>query len=267
MISIPREHYTDRPITSPRKSVSSRAKRLGLRPENLRVPRIILLSLNVGATASLIRETRAEEVPWVYAARPMYVGTVAGSNVGIIWAAPGAPLATMIMEDLVACGADVFLGVGSLGAIKPSIKIGDQVVPTVAVRDEGTSYHYLPSRIKAVSSRLITRAIVNACDELGVTCHRGPVLTTDAPYRETRPKIMYFQKRGVLGVDMETSALLSLGIYRRVQVACILAAASNRTSSRKKSGPFYIEGSRTAKDAVLTAVKVAVKATTRIVPF
>jgi len=144
-----RANYVEEPLISPSQSVQMIAEYFHLK---LKVPQCILLSLSVGATQLLIRETGAEEVPWIYRARPLYVGNVSGNPVGIIWAAPGAPLAAMVMEDLVACGAKLFIGVGLLAATQPEIDVGDYVIPSLAVRGEGTSYHYLPEDVMALPS-------------------------------------------------------------------------------------------------------------------
>jgi len=109
-------------------------------------------------------------------------------SVGIIWAASEAPLATVVMEDLIACGAKLFIGVGLLGAIQPSINTGHYVIPSSAVRDEGTSYQYLPKNVEALSSKEIIRSLKDSCEEFKVRYHIGPIWTTDAPYRETKSK-------------------------------------------------------------------------------
>ncbi len=204
----------------------------------------------------MVEETRAKEVPWICGARPLYTGKVSGTSVGVIWAAPGAPLATVVMEDLVACGVKEFVGEGSAGAIQPFIDVGSCIVPSTAIRDEGTSYHYLPQGVEAVPDGRVARTIVESCKELGVRPHMGPVWATDAPYRETPSEIAFFQRKGVLGVDMETSALFSLGMYRRVKVGCILAALDNLTRPRTSVGPFYTKES---KGTMLRTVRISVR--------
>lgn len=253
---MPKPNYGEKPLISPWQSIQMIAKRLHLKSKDLKVPKYILLSLSVGAIQPLISETKAEEVAWIYRARPLYVGNVSGNPVGIIWAAPGAPLATMIMEDLIACGAKLFIGVGLLGAIQPSINVGDYVIPSLAVRDEGTSYHYLPKNVDALSSKEIIHCLQDSCEEFKVRYYVGPIWTTDAPYRETKSTINRFQRKGVLGVDAESSAIFSLGIYRKVKVGCVLVASTNLTCPRATLG-LYTEN---LKDAMLRAVRISTKA-------
>lgn len=170
-------------------------------------------------------------------------------------------MVTVVMEDLIACGVRRFIGVGTLGAIQPSIEPGDLIIPSAGVRDEGTSYHYLSKNEEARPAKIILNALVDSCKEAGVTFHMGPVWTTDAPYRETRSKIEYFRRRGVLGVEMESSAIFSIGKYRRVGTGCILVAAENLNRSNPQP-PFYRD--QLAKP-LTAAVKIAAKSVERLI--
>jgi uridine phosphorylase len=179
--------------------------------------------------------------------------------VGIIWAAPGAPLAAMVMEDLVACDAKLFIGVGLLAATQPKIDVGDHVIPSLAVRDEGTSYHHLPEDVMALPSNEVIRSLQYSCEEFKVKYYVGPIRTTDAPYRVTRSKIDYLRGRGILGINMESSIIFALRIYRKVKVGCILMASSNLTQPKPTMG-FYIEDLR---NAMVKAVKISIEAAAR----
>jgi len=94
-----------------------------------------------------------------------------------------------------------------------------------------------------------------------VTYHVGPVWTTDAPYRETRSRIEHFRRRGVLGVEMESSAIFSIGKYRRVSTGCILVAGENLNKSNPLT-PFYRD--ELAK-SLTNAVKIAAKSVERLI--
>lgn len=251
-MKIPEENYSEPPLKTPEQSVRLRAKAYGLKMEDLKVPKYVVLSLTVVATGLLVERFDAKSVPWIYRARPLYIGEVEDIPVGVIWAAPGAPLATLAMEDLVACGARVFIGVGLLGAIQPNIQIGDFIIPVEAVRDEGTSLHYLPKDVKAVPSENVASALKDACKKFGAKCRIGPVWTTDAPYRETESKMKRFKTQGVLGVDMETSAIFSLAIYRNVKAGCVLVTSDNLTTLTSVRG---LEN-RDLKQAMEKAVKI-----------
>ncbi len=251
MITVPREKFTEPPIVSPRESVRSREKQLNLR---LRLPNFILLSLSVGVTIPLVDAVEAKEVPWIYRARPLYIGRIGRTRVGVIWAAPGAALTSVVMEDLIASGVTSFIGVGTVGAIQSFIGTGDLIVPSMAVRDEGTSHHYLPRDDVARPSGKTFKMIVDSCEKSGFKHYVGPIWTTDAPYRETKSKVRHFKREGVLGVDMETSIIFSLGIYRRVETGCILVAGEN-LNRPNPPGPFYRDELR---KSVSHAVNIAV---------
>jgi len=106
----------------------------------------------------------------------------------------------------------------------------------------------------------VIQALQDSCEEFKVKYYVGPVCTTDAPYRETKSKINYLQRKGVLGIDMESSAIFALGIYRKVKVGCILVASSNLTQPKTTIG-FYTEKSR---DAMLKAVKISIEAVRKL---
>ena len=168
---------------------------------------------------------------------------------------PGAALTVIVMEDMIASGVTTFIGVGTLGAIQSFVETWDVIVPSLAVRDEGASYHYLPKHDAARPSKKTFKVIVDSCQKSGLKHYVGPIWTTDAPYRETRSKIRHFKREGVLGVDMETSVIFSLGKYRRVETRCILVAREN-LNRPNPPGPFYRDELR---KSLSRAVDVAVE--------
>ena len=98
----------------------------------------------------------------------------------------------------------------------------------------------LHKNVEALPSKGIIHALKDSCRESKVRYYVGPIWTTDAPYRETRSKINYFQRKGILAVDQESSAIFSVGIYRKVRVGCILVASTNLTQPKATIG-FYKE--------------------------
>ncbi len=254
MIPILRElefDYLEKDVDGPRKAVEELARMSGLDIQALYVPKIAILSLSVGITELLAKRFGAREAPWIYRARPLYIGSANGVDVGIIWASPGAPLAAMVMEHLIACGAKCILGIGLIATIDPRIEVGTLIIPTKAIRGEGTSYYYLPEDIDAIPSEEVVAAIERACKELGVKYTKGPIYTTAAIHRETRKLIEALRSRGVLGIDMETSAIFAVGIYRKIKTGCILVTSTN--VSRMRSIGFYSE---TLKESISEAIEV-----------
>jgi uridine phosphorylase len=241
LILPPKESYRERPVVTPSEAIRRLAESHGLDPDSLRAPKDIILSLSVCVTRLLVERMGAKQVKWIYRARPFYVGRTDGMEVGIVWAAPGAPIATHVMEDLVACGAKHFIGVGLLASIQANVGVGDIVIPSSAIRDEGTSYHYLPREVPAAASKGMVQRLLNSSERLSIRVSVGPVWTTDAPYRETRSKIEHFRRLGVLGVDMETSAIFSLALYRRVAAANLLIVSGTLIEGGRRNAGFYHE--------------------------
>ena len=137
----------------------------------------------------------------------------------------GAPMAVMLLEQLIALGARRFLYLGFCGALDPALSIGDLFMPLRAVREEGTSYHYLPAGVEPAAAPAITTPLQHEAARMDVDVNQGYLWTTDAPFRETPGKIAAFQASGVRAVDMEVAALLSVAAYRGCEVAALLVVS------------------------------------------
>ena len=118
----------------------------------------------------------------------------------------GAPTAAIAVEELSARGAEVFIGIGSAGAISERLAVGDLAVCSAALRDEGTSHHYAPPEPFALPDPGLTARLREA---LPAAAH-GPSWTTDAPYRETAEEIATYRADGILTVEMEASCLFTV---------------------------------------------------------
>ncbi len=158
---------------------------------------------------------------------------------GIALAGPfvGAPYAVMLLETLIAWGTRKILFVGWCGSVAETIKIGDIILPTSALIDEGTSRHYQDqdAQVSYPSDSMIS--VLNAgMDQKQVPYHRGPIWTTDAVYRETRHKVSQFRNRGAIGVEMEISALYSVAEFRGIEIAALVIVGDELTSARWRPG-------------------------------
>jgi uridine phosphorylase len=175
----------------------------------------------------------------------------------------GAPYAVMIAETLIAWGASTLVFLGWCGAVCATVKIGDMVLPTSALIDEGTSRHYLPASAASVPSDSLVKKLAEMCAAGGGCFHQGLVWTTDAPYRETQDKVRDYQNRGALAVDMECSALFTVGTFRSAAVAALLVVSDELSSLTWRAGfkdPRFTHGRETACDAVgrLCSVQAAI---------
>lgn len=158
----------------------------------------------------------------------VYMGNHSANTVSITGPLIGAPYAVMVLENLIAWGARHFIFFGWCGAISHKVKIGDIIVPTSAIIDEGTSKHYTTNPNFVVTpSTSVLKKIKTSFNKKEIDFHEGLVWTTDAIYRETREKVEYFQKKNVLAVEMEASALFTVGKFRDVKTGGILAVSDD----------------------------------------
>jgi purine-nucleoside phosphorylase len=144
--------------------------------------------------------------------------------------AVGAPYAVMIAETLFAWGSRTLIFFGWCGSLCKGVEIGDMVLPTSALIDEGTSRHYLLSTDSPASSAALLQQLAAACTAENIVFHQGPVWTTDAPFRETQDKVLDFQRQGALAVEMECSALFTVGAFRDAEVAALLVVSDDLSS-------------------------------------
>ncbi len=149
----------------------------------------------------------------------------------------GAPYGAMILETLIAWGVTRIVFMGWCGAISKDVHIGDMILPDGALVDEGTSLHYLRKTMECVApSNRILEKTRHTLDRTRVTYHEGQVWTTDGAFRETREAVLAFQKKGVLAVEMELSALLSVGLFYDVDVSGLLVVSDELASLTWKPG-------------------------------
>jgi uridine phosphorylase len=158
----------------------------------------------------------------------------------VLYSFIGSSAASMMLEEMIASGARRVLEVGLCGGLVSSLKAGDYIVVDEAFVDEGTSSHYHKNPIKFPATTNLRKPLEQVLENGGTEFRMGGVWTTDAPYRETRKKLLVFTKRGALGVNMESSALFAVGKYRHIEVASLqvvsdlLGASSWRPSFHEK---------------------------------
>lgn len=142
---------------------------------------------------------------------PLYTCDLGGKTALIYRTPVGAPAAVSALEEVMACGVKKVIAFGICGALV-DIPPHEIVVPTVAFRDEGTSYHYLPAADSiAVKNANVVNSSLNGN---GVKTITGGVWTTDGFYRETRTRAEEMKKNGCVAVDMECAALQACADFR-----------------------------------------------------
>lgn len=136
----------------------------------------------------------------------------------------GAPVAVMVLERLIASGAKRVILFGVCGSLTPALSVGDVLLPERAVAEEGTSSLY-PGTSPPAAAPALVEQLAAALGGEGIDTARGPIWTTDAPYRETAAKVRAHAAQGVMAVDMECSALFTVAAYRRIELAAVLVVS------------------------------------------
>lgn len=151
--------------------------------------------------------------------RPVYGFEFNSRQVALFSPGVGAPLAAKYLELLIAQGCEYFIVLGACGVLDPGLEMGDLVIPVSAVRDEGTSFHYLPPGREVEPSLLGISAIEQTFEKHGLAYQPTKTWTTDGYYRETRNKIRKRFDEGCRVVEMEAAALFAVAQYRNVHLA------------------------------------------------
>ena len=188
----------------------------GLLPE-MDVPESALLFYQPEAAQHLIGTRRAPDVrlfaPVHIIARDTGHAAVA-SGFGV-----GAPVAALVMEHLIAWGVRRFFSIGFAGALQSGAAVGDIVVCSGAVRDEGVSHHYAAAERYAHPSEGLSDVLRAELTSHGLDHTTGETWTVDAPYRETVAEARHYQAEGVLCVEMEAAAVFTVARQRGVEAA------------------------------------------------
>jgi uridine phosphorylase len=185
------------------------------------VPSVCVLDPDGDILRQLRAEGRAEAARgWACYHSELFVFTHQGEQMGIIGCAVGAPYAVLLAEELFASGCEMLLSVTSSGVIDPSREPPYFILIDRALRDEGTSYHYLPPSDFAASEPLLADRMSAAMAAAGMPVVRGATWTTDAPFRETEAAIAAARAHGVLAVEMEAAALYAFAAARQRPVIC-----------------------------------------------
>jgi uridine phosphorylase len=214
-------------------------------------PPVCVLDFDGDLTDWLVAKGRAR--PWK--SWPCFHTTLFSLDVedavcGIIPRTIGGPYAVLVAEQLAAAGAQVILGLTSAGRVLGNLPIPSLVIATSAVRDEGTSFHYLPPGERIDAPAGVPDWLESELTRLGAPVMRGRVWTTDAPYRETQRQLETHAAAGVLAVEMQAASLFSFAARRKFPLA-VVAQVSNAVDH---SGDPFDKGPEMESVRVLEAI-------------
>lgn len=243
------------PIFSPEDFRRYLASRNHVLVERLSVPAHLISTFHRNMFDTVKRQIHGHYVEWYYGKR-LAIGTLGNVPLAVLHSFIGSAAAAMMLEEMIASGAREVIEVGLCGGLVPSVHVGDIVVADEAFVDEGTSSHYFKNPRRFSASEELTGTIERTLKKEAIGYKVGGVWTTDAPYRETRTKLLRFRGEGAIGVNMESSALFAVGNYRHIDIAS-LQVVSDLVGERDWRPSFHEK--RVAKQSVL-ASDVAVEA-------
>jgi uridine phosphorylase len=160
-----------------------------------------------------------------------YTGSYKGVKISVTSTGIGCPSASIAVEELANIGAECFIRIGSSGALREGISIGDLLISMGSMKNEGTSKYYVPDSFPAVPDFELTRALVDTArrmqPDLGVSVHLGIGASDDSFYGETKEWIENLARIGVMNVEMEASAIFTVAFQRHLRAASICAVSGN----------------------------------------
>ena len=199
-----------------------------------------------------------------------YTGYLDGEKVSVTSTGIGGPSAAIALEELVKCGADTFIRVGTCGGMDLDVKGGDVVVATGSIRAEGTSREDAPIEFPAVADLRVVNALMKAGENLGYACHAGVVQSKDSFYGQHNPELMpvagellskwdAWLKLGCKASEMESAALFIVASYLGVRCgACFLAVANQEREKAGLPNPVVHDTEAAIKVGV-EAIRVLIK--------
>jgi uridine phosphorylase len=217
-------------------------------------PPVCVLDFDGDLFDGLVNDGTARPVAeWACFHMPMVAVRRHRLRCGVVPRTIGGPFAVLIAEQLLAAGAKVVVGLISSGRLAPALPLPSLVIATEAIRDEGTSLHYLPAmeRVSAPSRSLVATLADSLVSSAPVT--RGLVWTTDAPYRETQAQMRHWSSAGALAVEMQAASLFAFAQTRRAAIG-VVAMISN---SGDHTGEQFDTGEHAYRVAVLDGIIAA----------
>jgi uridine phosphorylase len=162
------------------------------------------------------------EIKWEDGPHPIYEIEHKGKRLAFFHPGIGSAMSAGLLEEVIAYGSRKFVACGGCGALERDIAVGNLIVVSSALRDEGASYHYLSPSREVAAQKEVVRAFEKTLGERNIPYQVGKTWTTDAPYRETPGKILKRKDEGCLVVEMEAAGMMAVAQFRDVVFGQIL---------------------------------------------
>jgi len=222
----------------------------------LKIPQRLLMTYQKSTYECAKNLINGKSIEWIYGeTQPFCIGKFNNVEIGVSRFWVGAPAAAFTLEEAIVCGVKTIFEVGVSGGLQPFLQPSDIVVVTEAIRDEGTSYHYLSPEVKVEASRQLREKLVELLEKGKMKHYVGPVWSTDGVYRETRSKFRKFRDNGVLAVNMETSAIFAVAKYRNVHAASAQVISDILT----ENGWLQAFGQKSVRESAESLLKIVLE--------
>ncbi len=240
------KHYNSASVFSPENLLREARRQKGQLDRS--IPEVCILDPDGDIVRHLRATGSAQRVDgWACYHSEMFRFVNSGRDYGIVGCAVGAPYAVLLAEQMFVSGCRLLLSVTSSGQISRLREPPYFILIERALRDEGTSYHYLPpDRDYAEADAALVAAVARALARLEIPVERGGTWTTDAPYRETPEAIEAARAEGILAVEMEAAALYAFAQARKKPVLCF----AHVTNQMGQAGDFEKGEANGAKAAI-----------------
>jgi uridine phosphorylase len=246
----------DSPVFLPGNLLEAARRQKGL--PRVAVPPGCLLDFDGDLVEHLVSAGRAKPDPsWPCYHTKLFRWREKDTEYGVIGGTVGAPYAVLVAEELFATGCRALLSVSSAGLIAEDLSPPFFLLIERALRDEGTSHHYLPPGRFATPDPGLLAFVERRLADFPAPVRKGSSWTTDAPFRETERLITSRRSAGIVSVEMEAAALLAMGEALRRPVLClahVTNAMATRTEDFEKGGDWGLETALSLCSRVLDAV-------------
>ncbi|MGC2201567.1 MAG: nucleoside phosphorylase [Stellaceae bacterium] len=223
---------------------------------NAAVPEICILDPDGDIVRNLAKTGRSHRSAiWACYHTDLFEFEQAGERFGIIGCAVGASFAVLLAEQLFASGCRLLISMTSAGQIVAQGPPPYFILIDRALRDEGTSYHYLPPTEFAEAEECLVQAAMEAFAAAGQRMQRGASWTTDAPFRETASAIARCRARNVLAVEMEAAGLYAFAAARGKPVLCFAHITNQMAMIEGDFEKGEADGTSASLEVIATAAR------------
>jgi uridine phosphorylase len=244
------KHYAAPSVFTPESLLREARRQKALPTEP--VPAICILDPD-GDLVDYLRATQRSQrqAAWACYHSQLDIFAHAGIEYGVIGRVVGAPYAVLVAEELFASGCQLLISITSAGQIIPRGQPPYFILIDRALRDEGTSYHYLPPSPFCALRPELEELLRDTWDTGSAQMHSGASWTTDAPFRETEEMIAACRANGILAVEMEAAALYALAQAKQYAIVCF----AHVTNQMAQQGDDFEKGPDQGSQAALRVIR------------